>query len=468
MPSLAKTVLIALAVLPGLATFAAPQRIVVDYWEKWSSFEMEAMQTIIDDFNRSQDRIEVRFLSISPIDVKLMLAASGGNPPDLAGIWEYNIPDLAEKGALLPLDNALAGAGLGADHYVPAFWNLCRHRGFTWGLPSTPGAVALYYNKRLFREAGLDPDQPPRTFAEVEEMSRRLTRVEVARAGRRVRLSFDELTPAERESGRYEIVQVGHQPNDVGGMQVGLWGYWFGAKYWDGDRRILADEPANLAAYRWLRDVMVSYGIDQLKNFGASFGQSTSSLSPFLSGKCAMVVQGPWYPNFIEKFSPDLEWGIAPFPAIPGVADDAPMTVIISDMLVIPRGAKHPREAFEFLRYTQRRDVAEKLATLQGKFTALRDVSPEFLARHPNPAVSFYSELARSPNARTAPRLSIWRDYEVELSVAALNVRFLLKTPEQALAEAQNRVQWRFDRLLRRWDRVGDERLEEWREHARW
>ncbi len=452
----------------AVAKERANERVVINYWEKWSGFEAEAMQSIIDDFNRSQNRIEVRFLSISPIDEKLMLAASAGNPPDLAGIWEYNIPDLAEKGALLPLDEALAEAGLGADHYVPKYWELCRHDGFTWALPSTPGAVALFYNKRLFREVGLDPDRPPRTFAEVETMSRRLTRVELQRNGRRVRLSFDELTEAERKSGRYDIVQIGHQPGDVGGMQVSLWGYWFGAKYWDGKRRILANDEGNLAAYHWLRDVMTEYGVDQLKNFDASFGRSQSAASPFLAGKCAMVVQGPWYPNFVEKYAPDLEWGVVPFPALPGIADNAPMTLIISDMLVIPRGAKHPHEAFEFLRYTQQQKVAEKLASLQRKFTALREVSPEFIANNPNPAIGFFTELSRSPNARAVPRISMWRDYEIEMSVAAMNVRFLLKTPEQALEEVQKRVQWRFDRALRRWDVVGNKRREEWREYARW
>jgi maltose-binding protein MalE len=181
-----------------------------------------------------------------------------------------------------------------------------------------------------------------------------------------------------------------------------------------------------------------------------------------------MVMQGPWLPNFIEKYAPDLEWGVTPYPATPGVADDAPMTLIISDMLVIPRGASHPREAFEFLRYIQRREVNEKLAKLQRKFTALREVSPEFIANHPNPAIKFFTALSRSPNARAVPRLAIWRDYDTEMSVAAMSVRFLLKTPEEALAEVQKRVQWRLDRVIRRWDIVKDERVAEWRERERW
>ncbi|HVU23253.1 MAG TPA: ABC transporter substrate-binding protein [Opitutus sp.] len=463
-----RSVFVVVVLLALLWPRLASGRVVVNYWEKWAGFEADAMQAVVDDFNRSQDRIEVHLLTISPIDVKLMLAASGGNPPDLAGLWEYNIPDFAEKGALLPLDDELKQAGLGPGHYIPAYWELGRFRGFTWALPSTPGCVALYYNKRLFREAGLDPDRPPRTFAEVEAMSRRLTRVELERNGRRVRVSFEDLAPAERDGGRYAIVQIGHQPNDVGGMNVSCWGYWFGAKYWDGDGHILANSPGNLAALQWLRDAMTTYGVNQMQDFAASYGMSQSAQSPFISGRAAMVMQGPWLVNFIEKYAPDLEWGVTAFPAAPGVADGAPMTLVISDMLVIPRGAKHPHEAFEFLRYTQRQDVAEKLARLQRKFTALREVSPSFFAHHPNPAIHFFADLARSPEARAVPRLTIWRDYDIEMTVAATDVRFLLKTPRAALDDVQKRVQWRFDRVMRRWNIVGDERLAEWRENEQW
>src|ERR1035441_9138114 len=191
---------------------AAGSRVTVDYWEKWSGFEADAMQAVVDDFNRSQDRIEVRFLSVSEVDTKLLLAASSGHPPDVAGLWSENIPDFSEKGALTPLDGGLAAAGIGADHYIPLFWELCRHRGFTWGLPTTPGCVALFYNKRLFRAAGLDPMRPPTTLAELDEMSKRLTIVELERAGRLVRIPFNGMTPSEREGRRYTLLQVGHIP----------------------------------------------------------------------------------------------------------------------------------------------------------------------------------------------------------------------------------------------------------------
>jgi multiple sugar transport system substrate-binding protein len=453
--------------ITGLGAAEPGGRVVIDYWEKWTGFEADAMKAVIDDFNHSQDRIEVRYLPISPIDVKLMLAASSGNPPDVAGLWEYRIPDFAEKGALLPLDEALAEAHLGAEHFIPVYWELCRHRGFTWALPTTPGCIALYYNKKLFREAGLDPDRPPRTFAELESMSRRLTRVDIDRGGKVAHLTFDQLTDAERAARRYRITQVGHLPNDAG-MFVSAWGLWFGAKYYDGDRQITANDAGNLAAYRWFRDATLTYGLENLRDFGAAYGLSQTSQSPFLAGNAAMVVNGPWLKNFIEKYAPGLEWGVTACPAAPGVADNAPMTLVVSDMVVIPKGSKHPREAFEFICYLQRQDVAEKLARAQQKFTALRVVSPDFIAHHPNPAIKEFIELARSPNARFVPRLSNWYEYDIEMTIAAMRVRYLLMSPEDALAVVQKRVQWRYDRIVRRWDVVQNERLAEWREHERW
>jgi len=446
---------------------AATGRIVVNYWEKWSGFEADSMRAVIDDFNRSQNRIEVRFLSVSGVDTKLLLATSSGHPPDIAGLWSENIPDFSEKGALTPLDGGLAKAGIGGDRYIPLFWDLCRHRGFTWGLPTTPGCVALFYNKKLFRAAGLDPERPPRTFAEFEDMSRRLTLVEIEREGRRVRVSFESLTPAERAGRKYSLVQVGHLPQDAG-MFLSGWGAWFGARFFDGDRKILANDPGNIAAYEWMQGMSETYGVENLRGFIEGFGVSQSAQTPFLGGAEAMVVQGPWMPNFISKFAPSLEWGAAACPAADGVGVGAPVTLAQCDVVVIPHGAEHPREAFEFLCYLQRQDVSEKLAKSQQKFTALRDVSPGFLVDHPNPAIRLFMDLSRSAGARVVPRLPIWHEYDAELAVARERVLNLRATPTEALAEVQERVGWKFDRVMRRWDAVGVERISEWRAYDAW
>ena len=144
------------------------------------------------------------------------------------------------------------------------------------------------------------------------------------------------------------------------------------------------------------------------------------------------------------------------------------MTLAQCDVVAIPRGASHPKEAFEFICYLQRQEVAEKLARAQQKFTALRSVSPGFIEHHPNPAIGLFLALSRSPAARSVPRLSIWHEYDAELAVARERVLSLRFSSADALREVQELVQWRLDRVMRRWDVVGAERVAEWRAYEDW
>ncbi len=436
-------------------------RVIVSYWEKWTGFELDAMQAVVDDFNRSQRRIEVRILPVSQIDVKLMLATAGGNPPDLAGLWSFSVPDFAEKGALTPVSGALARTGITRGQFIPVFWDLCGHRGFQWAVPTTPASMALHYNRAIFREAGLDPDRPPQSLSELEAMNERLTLVEVTRAGQVVRVTYSQLTPEEKQAKKFAIVRAGHLPQEPGWWLDNM-GVWFGGSLYDAAKqRITADAPGHLAALRWFRDTCEKYGIENLRNYGASGGNFASPQNPFLSGRVAMELQGVWMHNFIDKYAPDLDWGVAPFPAADPVSG-RDTTIVECDVLVIPRGARHAAEAFEFMAYLCQRAPAEKLALGHRKFTALRDVSPEFLARHPNPHIREFIRLAGSPNAHSAPRLSIWREYSEEMRVAGGNALWQVAQPEAALAQVQQRVSWRWERARTRWDRVSEIRRKEW------
>ncbi|MEI8312608.1 MAG: extracellular solute-binding protein, partial [Verrucomicrobiota bacterium] len=225
----------------GILSGSDDGRIVIRYWDKWTGFEADAMRAVVDDFNSSQSRIFVEYSSVSQIDRRLMLATAGGIPPDVAGIWVINLPVYAENNALTPLDGFARKAGIGAKDYIPAFWEMCRYRGHLWALPSTPSSTALIYNKKMFREAGLDPEKPPRTIAELEAYNEKLTR--------------------RSASGRLE--RIGHMPEEPGWWN-GLWGYWFGGSMVDGESKITANSPENLAAYRWVQSYPERFGAKNL------------------------------------------------------------------------------------------------------------------------------------------------------------------------------------------------------------
>lgn len=104
----------------------------------------------------------------------------------------------------------------------------------------------------------------------------------------------------------------------------------------------------------------------------------------------------------------------------------------------------------------------EKLCLGQRKFSPLATVSEDFLRKHPNPHINLSVELARSPNALYVPRIPIYNEYIEEMNVACDRIFNLLATPEEALQDVQRRVQWKFDRVLRRWDLIKEDRLQEW------
>lgn len=404
--------------------------VVIKYWDKWTGFEADAMRVVVDDFNASQDRIRVEYSSVSQIDRRLMLATAGGVPPDVAGIWAINLPVYAENNALTPLDTLARKAGIIESDYIPVFWKLCNYRNHLWALPSTPSSTALIYNKKMFREAGLDPDKPPRTIEELEAFNAKLTR----RSG----------------SGRLE--KIGHMPEEPGWWN-GLWGYWFGGSMVEGESRITANSPENLEAYRWVQSYPERFGPENLLAMRDGFGNFASPQNPFFTGRVAMILQGVWIYNFIKNYAPpDFEWGVAPFPSNdPEHLRD--VTIVECDLLVIPVGAKHPREAFEFMSYVNSQAPMEKLCLGQRKFSPLLECSPEFFRDHPNPFIRQFLELSKSPNARSNPAIPTWSEYNADMKNAVTRIWSGKATADAALADVQKRQQKNLNRRMERWHR---------------
>lgn len=428
----ARTVLLVLCgalVLPGCAPGpAAPAdgRVHVTYWEKWTGFEGEAMRRVVDAFNASQSRIQVDLLTVSQVDQKLLLATAGGNPPDLAGLWSNNTHVYADMNAIQRLDDFCRTAGIQESDYIPSFWNLCVHRGHVYALPTTPATVALHWNKRLFRQAGLDPERPPRTFAELDQFAERLTRRDA--------------------DGR--ITQAGFLPSEPGWWNW-AWGCFFGGRLYDGEGHITADCPENIRAFEWVQSYARKYSTAAIQVFQSGFGNFSSPQNPFLSERVAIELQGVWLYNFIDKYAPNLDWGVAPCPHPADRPDLANPTVVDMDTLAIPTGAPHPREAFEFVRFVQSPVGAELLNLGQRKFTALRAISEQFKTEHPHPYRQGFTDLAYSPNAFSPPKLAVWREYQDELSNAFSKIWLLQETPTAALRNVRERMQRKLERELR-------------------
>ena len=94
-------------------------RVTVTYWEKWSDFEADAMRKVVDDFNRSQDKIYVDYLSVSGVDQKTLLSTASGIPPDLAGLYGPNVALYKQYDAVMDLTDMANAAGIVRDRFIP-------------------------------------------------------------------------------------------------------------------------------------------------------------------------------------------------------------------------------------------------------------------------------------------------------------------------------------------------------------
>ncbi len=411
---------------PRAAHAEAPSgaRVHVKYWDKWTGFERDAIRAIVDDFNRAQARIFVEYITVSSVSQKTLVATAGGNPPDLAGLTSQDIVDFADKDALVPIDELARGTVIRSERYLPLYWEMGTAGGRLYGVVSAPSVTGLLWNKKLFREAGLDPERPPRTIAELDDYANKLTRIEHG-----------------------NITQMGFLPAEPPWWPF-FWPYFFGGSLWNGGAEIPLEQPANVRAYTWVQGYAKKFGVEALQTLHASFGNLASAQDPFMSGHLAMVLQGVWMSNYIDTFAPQLEWGAAPFPTLEEGQD--PVAFVDADVLAIPRGAAHPREAFEFMRYLSEQSTMEKFCLLQHKNSPLREVSEDFLRRHKNPYIRMFQKLAASPRAAGLPQLPIWKEYKGEMQTLFQSVWLLRATPEQALHTAAVRVQRSWDRSRER------------------
>jgi sn-glycerol 3-phosphate transport system substrate-binding protein len=134
------------------------------------------------DFEKDNPGIKVKPIYAGTYQesiVKALTAHKSGKPPHLAVLLSTDMFTLIDEGAIVPVDD-LAGADGKAwlDGFYEAFMLNSRTGGKTWGVPFQRSTIVLYWNKELFKEAGLDPDRGPQSWDEMVEFAKKLTKTD--------------------------------------------------------------------------------------------------------------------------------------------------------------------------------------------------------------------------------------------------------------------------------------------------
>ncbi|MCI4427913.1 MAG: ABC transporter substrate-binding protein [Burkholderiales bacterium] len=137
------------------------------------------------DFNKENPTIKVAPIyagSYQDTIVKALTAHKAGTPPVASVLLSTDTFTLIDEDAVVPIDNFIKTADDKAwiGSFYKAFLLNGQIGGKTWGVPFQRSTIVLYWNKELFKEAGLDPNKAPATWAEMVDMATRLTKKDAA------------------------------------------------------------------------------------------------------------------------------------------------------------------------------------------------------------------------------------------------------------------------------------------------
>lgn len=175
----------ALAAATAFTLPAAAQHISLYYPVAVGGPVTKIIDGLAADFEKENPGIKVKPVysgSYQDTITKVLTAAKGGDAPHMAVMLSTDMYTLIDEGVIVPFDEMVKTAEGKAwlQSFYPGFMKNSQTGGKTWGIPFQRSTVVMYWNKDLFKEAGLDPNRPPQNWAELVEFSRKLTRRDAA------------------------------------------------------------------------------------------------------------------------------------------------------------------------------------------------------------------------------------------------------------------------------------------------
>lgn len=236
--------------------------------------------------------------------------------------------------------------------YYPNIVDTVTFDGTQWGVPIAFSTKALYWNKALFKEAGLDPETPPKTWEE-------------------------EIAFAKQIKEKTGIAGYGLPAKTFDNTmhQFMHWVYTNNGKVIDGDK-IVIDSPEVLAALQAYKDI-TPYSVE-----GATAYEQNEIRAIFLDGKVGMIQAGSGAAYRLKDTK--VEWGVAPLPKGPSAKGEG--TLLITDSLAIFSGSGVEEKAIEFAKYITSTDIQHEYELQGGAgLTPLRPgaVVDKFVANEP-------------------------------------------------------------------------------------
>lgn len=156
---------------------AAGEKVKVTFWHAMGGKLGESTAALVDEFNKSQDKVQVDASYQGTYDEALQkLKASGPNGPTMIQVYEIGSRFMIDSELIAPMQGFIDADKFNTKNFEQNILSYYTFDGKLYSMPFNTSTPIMYYNKTAFKEAGLDPEKPPKTFEEFHDYAKKLTK----------------------------------------------------------------------------------------------------------------------------------------------------------------------------------------------------------------------------------------------------------------------------------------------------
>lgn len=412
---------------PLTALRDAKKPVGITYWHALTRANADAVNKLTAQFNAQQHDVRVTLsASASYTDnfTRFKAGLSTGALPDLMQGEDASLQAMIDSQAVLPVASCLQAEGASTADLIPRVVAYYSVNGVLYPMPFNDSNPVLYYNRTAFRRAGLDPDKPPATFAEVKADARKIVQSGAAQFG--IALKTDSW-PVEHwlaKAGRAFV------NNDNGRSARAT--------------KVTFDDATGVSVFTWLDDMVtsrlaLSTGTNDFNHyFAVGNGQAAMTIDTSAAlGTISQLFAAGQYKN--------VELGVGPMPG-PTSPDGSVLVGGAANYIVNKSAPAKQAAAYEFAKFLAQPKTQSAWAAATGyvpvskSAATMAPLSTQY-AQHPEYKVAYDQLLAGPVNAATAgPVIGAYGSTTQGVRGAVVNgiLRMLdgKLTPEQAVASA--------------------------------
>jgi len=164
----------------------------ITFWHSMSASLGEEVVKLTDAYNASQSKVKVKLVQGSYEETAdNYYLASQGDRPDLVQLPEYQLQAMVDTASTVPVGRCIEASGYDTSAFLPTALAAYATQGVQWSIPFNISNPVLFYNKKAFAAAGLDPNTPPKSLDEMRAFSQQIVDSGASKYGLALESGFD-------------------------------------------------------------------------------------------------------------------------------------------------------------------------------------------------------------------------------------------------------------------------------------